>query len=156
MCNKLLYNNNFCCPAFLVLLMLFSCSVVSDSLQPHGLQHVRLFSPWDSPGKTLEWVAISFSNTLALFVESVSHSAMSDSLRCRGLYSPYNSAGQNTGVGSLSLHQGIFPPQGSNPGILHCRMILYQLSHKGSPSTPLCYVYYPCNTHLRISEGKII
>ena len=38
-----------------------------------------------------------------------------------GLYSPLNSPGQNTGVGSLSLLQGIFPTQGSNPGLLHCR-----------------------------------
>ena len=44
-----------------------------------------------------------------------------------------NSPGQNTGVGSLSLLQGIFPIQGSNPGLLHCRQILYQLSHKGNP-----------------------
>ena len=44
-----------------------------------------------------------------------------------------NSLGQNTGVGSLSLLQGIFPTQGSNPGLPHCRWILYQLSHKGSP-----------------------
>jgi len=40
-----------------------------------------------------------------------------------------------TRVGSLSLLQGIFPTQGSNPGLLHCRQILYQLSHKGSPRT---------------------
>ena len=46
---------------------------------------------------------------------------------------PWNSPGQNTGVGSLSLLQGIFPTQGSNPGLPHCRLILYQLSHKGSP-----------------------
>ena len=58
---------------------------------------------------------------------------MSDSLRPHGLYSPWNSPGQNTGVGSLSLLQGIFPTQGSNPGLLHGRRILYQLSHKGSP-----------------------
>ena len=45
-------------------------------------------------------------------------------------YSPRNSPGQNTGVGSLFLLQGIFPPQGLNPGLLHCRQILYQLSHK--------------------------
>ena len=44
-----------------------------------------------------------------------------------------NSPGQNTGVGSLSLLQGIFPTQGLNPGLLHRRQILYQLSHKGSP-----------------------
>ena len=37
------------------------------------------------------------------------------------------------GVGSLSLLQGIFPTQGSNPGLLHCRHILYQLSYQGSP-----------------------
>ena len=37
-------------------------------------------------------------------------------------------------MGSLSLPQGIFPTQGSNPGLPHCRRILYQLSHKGSPS----------------------
>ena len=48
-------------------------------------------------------------------------------------YSPWNSPGQNTGVGSLSLLQGIFPTKGLNPGLLHCRRILYQLSHKGNP-----------------------
>ena len=47
-------------------------------------------------------------------------------------YSPWNSPGQNTGVGSLSLLQGIFPTQESNPGLEHCRGILYQVSHKGS------------------------
>ena len=66
-------------------------------------------------------------------VKSESRSVMSDSLWPHELYSPWNSPGQNTGVGSLSLLQGIFPTQGSNPGLLHCRRILYQLSHKGSP-----------------------
>ena len=41
--------------------------------------------------------------------------------------------GQNTGVGRLFLLQGIFPTQESNPSLLHCRQILYQVSHKGSP-----------------------
>ena len=59
-----------------------------------------------------------------------------------GLYSPWNSPSQNTGVGSLSLLQGIFPIQGLNPGALHCRQILYQLSHKGSPRK-LEWVAYP-------------
>ena len=63
--------------------------------------------------------------------ESESGSVMSDSLRSHGLYSPWNSPGQNTGVGSYSLLQGIFPTQGSNPHLLHCRQILYQLSYKG-------------------------
>ena len=53
-------------------------------------------------------------------------------LRPHGLYSPWNSLGQNTGVGSFSLLQGIFLTQGSNPGLPHWRQILYQLSHKGS------------------------
>ena len=74
--------------------------------------------------------------------ESESHSVVSDSLRPHGLYSPWNSPGQNTGVGSLSLFQGIFPTQGSNPVLSHCRWILYQLSHKGSPRI-LEWVAYP-------------
>ena len=61
---------------------------------------------------------------------SESRSVMSNSLLLHGLYSPWNSPGQNTGVGSLFLLQGIFPTQGSNPGPLHCRRILYQLNHK--------------------------
>ena len=52
---------------------------------------------------------------------------------CPTLCDPMDCAGQNTGVGSLSLLQGIFPTQGLNPGLLHCRRILYQLSHKGIP-----------------------
>ena len=65
--------------------------------------------------------------------ESKSHSVVSNSLQPHELYSPWNSAGQNTGVGSRSLLQGIFPIQGLNPGLPHCRRILYQLSHQGSP-----------------------
>ena len=75
--------------------------------------------------------------------ESESCSVVSDSLWPHGLYSPRNSPGQNTRVGSLSLLQGIFPAQGSNPGLLHCRRILYQLSHKGSPWTSYMYTYIP-------------
>ena len=57
-------------------------------------------------------------------------------------YSPCNSPGQNTGVGSLSLLQVIFPTQGLNPGLPHCSWILYQLSHKGSPRI-VEWVVYP-------------
>ena len=73
---------------------------------------------------------------------SESHSVVSDSLQPHGLYSPWNSPGQNTGVGSLSLLQGIFPTQGLNPGLPHCRWILYLLSHKGRPRI-LEWVAYP-------------
>ena len=73
-------------------------SVMSDSLQPHGLcnpmEPARLLCPWDSPGK-------------------------------------------NTAVYCHFLLQGIFPTQGSNQGLLHCRQILYCLSHWGSPKTEL-------------------
>ena len=58
---------------------------------------------------------------------------MSNSLRPHGLYSPWNSPRQNTGVGSLSLLPGIFPTQGLNPGLPRCGRILYRLSHQGSP-----------------------
>ena len=67
-----------------------SSSVVSDSLQLHRQQLVRLLCPPDSPGKS-------------------------------------------TGVGCHALFQGIFPTPGSNPAVLHCRWILYHLSHQGSP-----------------------
>ena len=69
------------------------------------------------------------------------YSVMPDSLRPHGLYSPWNSPGQNIGMGSLSLLQGIVPIQGSNPCLPHCRWILYQLSHKGSPRIPECVAY---------------
>ena len=65
--------------------------------------------------------------------ESESHSVVSNSLWPHGLYSPQKSPSQNTGVDSCSLLQGIFPTQGWNPALPHCRWILYQLSHQGSP-----------------------
>ena len=88
----------------------------------HGIFQARI----------LEWVHISLSrekkenwkwkllSRVPLFVP-------------HGPYSPWNSPGQNTGVCNHSLLQGIFPTQGSNPGLPHCRRILYQLSHQGSP-----------------------
>ena len=72
-------------------------------------------------------------------VKSESHSVTSDSLQPHGLYSPWNSPGQNTGVGSLSLLQGIFLTQGS---CIAGRFFIYQLSHKGSPRI-LEWVAYP-------------
>ena len=81
---------------------------------------------------------LSFSNEIPASWEissvnsfSESLSVVSDSLRPHRLYSPWNSPGQNTGMGSHSLLQGIFPTQGLNPGLLHCRQTLYQLSHQG-------------------------
>ena len=81
------------------------------------------------------WTQVWNLNTLFPFwSESESFSVVSDSLwPLDYIYSPWNSSGQNTRVGSLSLLQGIFPTQGSNPGLPHCRWIPYQLSHQGSP-----------------------
>ena len=70
-----------------------------------------------------------------IYNESESPSAVSNTLQPHGLYSPWNSPGQNTGVSSYSLHKGIFPAQGSNLILPHCRQILYQLSHQGKPLT---------------------
>ena len=88
--------------------------------------------------------SISPSNEYSglITVESESRSVMSNSLCPHGLHSPWNSPGQNTGVGSFSLLEGIVPTQGSNPGLLHYRWILYQLSRKGSPRI-LEWVAYP-------------
>ena len=85
------------------------------------------------------------SHLILSVLQSESRSAVSDCLRLHGLYSPWNSLGQNTGVHSLSLLQGIFPTQGSNPGLPHCMWILDQLSHKGSPRI-LEWVAYPCSS----------
>ena len=69
---------------------------------------------------------------------------VSDSLLPHRLYSPRKSPGQNTGVGSLFLLQGIFLTQELNWGILHCRQILYQLSYQGSPiGLIFCQIYPP-------------
>ena len=79
--------------------------------------------------------------------ESESHSAMSDYLWPHGPYSPLNSPGQNTGVGSYSLLLGVFLTQGLNPGIPGCRQILYQLNYKGSPRI-LTWITYPTSVDL--------
>ena len=95
----------------------------------HHQRHISLASPCGH-------------GVIILFFFFLSHSVMSDSLQPHGLQSHWNSPGQNSGVGSLSLLQGIFPTQGLNAGLLHCRQILYHLSHEGSPSI-LDWVAYP-------------
>ena len=63
----------------------------------------------------------------------VSNSLWPHGLQPARLLCPWDSPGKNTGVGCHALLHGIFPTQGSNPGLPHCRQILYQLSHQGSP-----------------------
>ena len=101
------------------------CSPPGSSI--HGIFQARV----------LEWVAISFSRWV-IFLTLGSKPSLP---HCRWILyqlnhkgtSPWNSPGQNIGVGSLSCLQGIFPTQGSNPSLPHYRQILYQLSHQGSP-----------------------
>ena len=76
-------------------------------------------------------ISLSFQSFSTLSLEEVKVAQS-----CLTLCNPsWNSPDQNTGVGSLSLLQGIFSTQGSNPDFPHCRRILYQISHKGSPVT---------------------
>ena len=85
---------------------------------------------------------------------SESCSVVSNSLQSHGL-SPWNSPGLDTGVGDLSLLQGIFPTQGLNPCLLHCRRFLYQLSHKGSSRIPewVAYPFFSRNSQPRNQIG---
>ena len=79
--------------------------------------------------RILEWVAFPFSreSSQPRNQTQVSHMAL-DSLPAEPQGKP-----KNTGVGSLSFLQWIFQTQELNQGLLHCRQILYQLSHQGSP-----------------------
>ena len=106
----------------------------SELYQTHG--HHQPFS------KQCPLAAGSCKLVVSRQSESESCSVVSDSSQPHGLYSPWNSPGQNTGVGSCSLLWGIFPTQGSNLGLLPCRWILYQLNHQGSPRI-LEWVAYP-------------
>ena len=111
-----------CCSWWMTSVMSTGIEIVSRIPYPHHLSLTYI-----------QWSQDLGSTSLKEESESESYPVTSDSLRPHGLYSPWNSLGQNTGVGSLSLLQGIFPTQGSNPGLPYCRWIFYQLSHKGSP-----------------------
>ena len=90
---------------------------------------------------TLQLLSFSTTNLASsLLCGFVSHSVLSDALRPNGLQStkllcPWNSPDKNTGVGSHSLLQGIFPTQGLNPCLLHCRQILLLSEPPGKPFT---------------------
>ena len=108
--------------------------------------------PWHYLSLGLEWKLIfsipvataEFSKFAGILSEALSqqHLLGFEIAQLEDTYSPWNSLDENTGVGSLSLLQGIFPTQGSNPGVPHYRWILYQLSHQGSPGI-LEWVAYP-------------
>ena len=81
----------------------------------------RFIKPWFILIRHVKWSEVKVSQPCLTLCDPMD------------LYSLWYSSGQNIGVGSLSVFQGIFPTQGLNPGFLHCGQILYQLSHKGSP-----------------------
>ena len=114
--------------------------VFPEGSQAHSETEIRLTDRLSKTWLAMFWFSQFF--TKVKVKESESRSVLCDSLWPHGLYSPWNSPGQNTGVGSLSLLQEIFLTQGSNPGLPHCGRILYQLSHQGSPRI-LAWVAYP-------------
>ena len=130
-----------------------SCTVVSDSLWFHGLQPVPLLCPWNSPGKNTgvsyhfllqeifltggsNWVCCAAGRFFTSWATREAQVKVKVTQLCLTLCdpmhcSPRSSPGQNTGVGGHSLLQG------PNPGLPHCRRILYQLSYQGSPECEL-------------------
>ena len=72
------------------------------------------------------------------------------------LHSPWSSPGQKTGVGSLSLLQRIFQTRGLNRGLPYCRQILYQLSHKGSPTLLKPRLLHNANICILLLRSSII
>ena len=113
-------------------------SVVFDSLQPHGL--VDCQAPLSMGFSTQEMSLLPCSPPEDLLNPGIT--PRSPTLQVNSLLSEPSGKPKNTGVGSLSLLQRIFPTQESNQGLLHCRRILYQLIYQGSPliviSIPLC------------------
>ena len=131
----------------------FSVSLSKDKNLKGGSQHnLQAMLVWDSGFLLQSWSLLLIppltqhrpskwkARITALWSESCS--VMSNSFQPCGLYSPRNSSGQNTGVGSPSLLQGVFPTQGSNPGLLHQRWIIYQVSHKESPTLQFSSVQF--------------
>ena len=86
--------------------------------------------------RILEWVACPSPGDLP----NLGIEPRSPALQAYSLPSEPPGKPMNTGVGSLSLLQEIFPTQGSNPGLLHCRQILNQLSYQGSPWLSICLI----------------
>ena len=111
-----------------------TCNSMADSCQCMTKPTAILWNGWPPTNKN-KWKKKKWS-------ESESCSVVSDSLRPHGLHGPRNSPGQNTGVGGYSLLQGIFPTQGSNPGLPHCRRILYNKMELGKLS-PLSVAEFP-------------
>ena len=106
----------------------FKSSEVTKSCPTLDNPMDRLLCPWNSPDQNTGVENLSSSRDPNQRIEPRSPGLQVDSLPAEPQGKP-----KNTGVGSLSLLQGIFPTQESNQGLLNCRQILYQLSYQGSP-----------------------
>ena len=98
---------------------------MSDSLRPHGLQPTRLLCPWGFSRQDY-WSGLPCPPPGHLSNPGIK--PRSPVLQADSLLSEPPGKPKNTGVGSLSLPQGIFPTQKLNQGLLYCRWIIYQLS----------------------------
>ena len=111
----------------------------------HGISaHCRYHLCWCSNHPTIFASKSLVCVCVCVCVCALNHSVVSDSMRPHRLYPtrllcPWDSPGKNTGVGCHALLQGTFPTQGSNPGLSHCKQILYQLSYQGSPGSPFSW-----------------
>ena len=108
-----------------------SHSIMSDFLQPYGLYSARFLCPWNSSSQNTGVGSQPFPSPGDLpnpGIEPRSPAKQADSLPSEPPGKP-----KNTKMGSLSLLQGIFPTQELNWSLLHCRQILYQVSHQRSP-----------------------
>ena len=112
---------------------------MSNFLRPHGLQPARFLCP-RAFSRQEYWRGLPCPSPGNLPNPGIE--LRSPTLQVCSLPSKPPGKPKNTGVGTLSLLRGIFPTQGLNQGLLHCRQILYQLSHKGSSRT-LVWVAYP-------------
>ena len=117
------------------LMAVLSRSVMFDSLQPHGLQPTRLLCLWGfSRQEYRSGLPYPPPGDLPNSrIKLRSPALQMDSLPSEPLGKP-----KNTGVGSLSLLQGIFPTQETNQGFLHCGQILYQLATREAPLMATC------------------
>ena len=120
-------------PSELACCAVLSPSVVSDSLRPRGLWPARLLCPWGF-SRHEYWSGLPCPSPGDL--PNPGFKPRSPALQMDSLLSEPLGKPKNTGEGSLSLLQGIFPTQELNWGLLHYRWILYQLSYQGSPSSP--------------------
>ena len=129
--------------------------------------HTKLFAIWTENASTLNSKVLSsisgrHTQKLNNLSEGKSRSVFSNCLRLHGLFSSWNSLDQNTEVDSLSLLQGIFPTQASNPGLLHWRWTLYQLSHTKEAQEywswyPFCFLFHFHIGHYRVlSRGPCV